>query len=211
MKLITGDGIKRHPFLQQLEANDEDAFMQRPPAFVRIGTIIVAMALLCSLGFAEFFEVHTSVPIALATEKSLQSAFRGTTGAPSVLEDHSLQASGYLSQIGNVRVGQVVHLKERLCLGRLCSGRMGVIVSIAPESHAGEGYLVRAQFQRVSEASAVPRSSQENGNKVYGRILTRDFFLPEPLFTMGEWLFGNNLEKSRCETCNRANIASVEQ
>lgn len=196
MKPTTTDGIRRHPFLQHLEADDEDAFMQRPPALVRIGAILVALALLCFLGFVEFIEVHASVPIALAVEERFtQSAFHGAAGAPRVLESHSLQALGYLSQIGNVRVGQAVHLKEHLCAGRLCTGRIGVIVSITPESRAGEAYLVRAQFQREKEADAVPRLSQQNGKKVYGRILTRDFFLPEPIFTIGEWLFGKNPEK----------------
>lgn len=196
MKPTTRDEIKRHPFLQQLEASDEDAFMQRPPVLIQIGTILVALALLFFLFFAEFVEVHASVPIALvAEERVTRSALPGAAGATSGLESHSLQALGHLFQIGSVRVGQAVHMEEHLCAERLCSGRIGTIVSITPESRAGEGYLVRAQFQREPEADAVPRLSQQNGKKVYGRILTRDFFLPEPLFTIGERLFGKNPEK----------------
>lgn len=206
------DGIRRHPFLQQLAAKDEDALVQRPPALVRMGTILVASALLCFLAFAEFIEIHSSVTIALVTEENFTlSASSGTSGAPSISGNRSLQALGYLSQIGSVRVGQTIHLKDPLCTGRLCSSRVGVIVNIASESRVEGGYLIRARFQGELGNDAMLRASQQNGRKVCGRILTHDFFLPEPLFTMGESLFGKNPGKIAPKNTTGSTSASCEQ
>ena len=184
------DGIRRHPFLQRFEMNDADVLFQRPPAFLRMGTILVALALLGFVAFATFIQFHSSVPITLDAEENFTS--RGVSDSscavPGVSGNLSLQAFGYLSQIGSVRVGQAVLMKEPLCAGGLCVGREGVIVSIAPQSL--QRVLVRVRFQQASESDSLRALAQQNGRKISGRIFTRDLFLREPFSTMGEWLFG---------------------
>src|SRR5436309_318516 len=111
------EGVKRHPFLQRLAATDEDVLSQKPPTLVRMGTVLVASVLLGLLGLLEFIQVHSSVPIALVAEESFTSSgySDSSCAVPGESRSRSLQAFGYLSQTGSVRVGQAVLIKEPLC------------------------------------------------------------------------------------------------